>query len=111
MDLHFIKTKACPHCGCNVVISESVEPDTFGKNILTHCNGGRWETRTFLCGYRVRYIPNFCEEEESGECKFSREYVERQEKRSKAEEALKEFIGTLDCDDDFKRNLQNHFAW
>lgn len=111
MDLRFIKTKVCPHCGCNVVISESVEADAFGKNILTHCNGGRWETRTFLCGYSVRYIPNFLEEEESGECRFSREYIERRKKRNKAEEALRMFINTLDCDDDYKRDLRSHLPW
>lgn len=111
MDLKFIKTKACPHCGCDVIISESVATDTFGKGILTHCNGGRWEKRKFLCGYTVGFVPNFRMEEQEGECEFCASYKERQEKRKKAEEALKTFIDALDCDDDFKRNLRNHFAW
>lgn len=111
MDLHFIKTKACPHCGCSVVIEESVTPDAFGMSVLTHCSGGQWETRKFLCGHTVSYVPNYHKEESTGECRFNKAYLERQEKRKKAEEALKAFIDALDCDDDYKRDLRSHLPW
>lgn len=42
MELQFIRTTACPRCGCAAVVRESIERDAFGKNILVHCNGGRW---------------------------------------------------------------------
>lgn len=111
MDLCFIKTTACPHCGCAIVVRESIERDATGKNILTHCNGGRWEEREFLCGHTVAYVPNFRAEESRGRCAFSEEYIRKMEKRQRAEESLQEFISTLDCDEEFKRNLRNHFAW
>lgn len=111
MELQFIRTTACPRCGCAVVVRESIERDTFGKNILVHCNGGRWEEREFLCGHTVAYIPNFCAEESRGGCKFSVEFEQKMEKRRQAEESLQAFISTLDCDEAFKQNLRNHFAW
>lgn len=111
MELCFINTKVCPHCGCTVVVRESIARDVTGKNILVHCNGGRWEEREFLCGHIIAYVPNFRAEESRGHCRFNAEYEKRMEKRRQAEESLQAFIDALDCDEKFKQNLRNHFAW
>jgi len=57
MHLIHIKDKSCPICGCSTIIKELIE--TCNDKIRTHCNGERWEHRTFLCGQEITYIPNF----------------------------------------------------
>ena len=73
-----MKTNKCPHCGCDEVIYESVRISPYGKNeVLTHCNGKRWETRKFLCGHSIDFSPNFDSEEESriSHCTESESYL------------------------------------
>ena len=57
-----LKSKSCPKCGCDSVIREELEVEIlYGKSrkIRQHCNGQQWESRTFLCGAKVDWIPNF----------------------------------------------------
>ena len=58
--LKHITIKQCPICGCSTIIKEEIMADS-GK-IRTHCNGERWETRTFLCNYAIEWIPNYSDE-------------------------------------------------
>jgi superfamily I DNA and RNA helicase len=62
--LRAIMTHECTECGCNVVVRESIDTSPLhGKRnyrvIRTHVNGERWETREFLCGGTVSYVPNY----------------------------------------------------
>lgn len=69
MNLKFIKTDKCPICGCDTVISESVDTGYNNTKVLEHCNGGLWENRDFLCGFKVKYSPNFAKEEYVNNCR------------------------------------------
>ena len=86
MKLLFVKTDRCPVCGCDVVIREDIESTTIGgkTGIREHSNGGRWETRTFACGYRVGYSPNYMREEAEGKCSCDPDLVEQKRKRDAA---------------------------
>lgn len=87
--LKYIKTEKCPICGCELIKSENVEVDSFNKNkYREHCNGGRWETRTFSCGYRIEYCPNFSSEEIKGECTNNAEYLQKSQDRVNFKEAV-----------------------
>lgn len=77
--LKSIKTTSCPTCNCDQVIKEEVEiTGIFGapwnRGVFTHVNGHRWETRQFLCGTTIKYIPNFSGEEFYGKCSYTPEY-------------------------------------
>lgn len=76
MKLNFIKTKKCPDCGCTTIVEESVQTwNRSGKpEIFTHCNGGTWEHRTFLCGNVVVFIPNYSHEAFKKTCTQSKAY-------------------------------------
>lgn len=52
---------SCCVCGCEIVVSETIEHDTYSDHprIRYHCNGERWEKRSFLCGMTYEYSPNF----------------------------------------------------
>ena len=104
MQLTFIKTTACPKCGCKGITNESIEYAMDGK-IREHTYGGYWETRHFSCGFRTRYIPNFSREEHYGECENDPDIISRNEKRKKASVLLINYIDTLDIDNDFKKIL------
>jgi hypothetical protein len=62
MNLKFLKTEKCPTCGCSTIISESIKAEMDTQKLSTHCNGELWETREFLCGCVINYIPNFQKE-------------------------------------------------
>lgn len=82
MQLRLVTTKSCPDCGCDVVIAEAIEVEYNGNKIRTHCNGGNWETRRFLCGTEMKYVPNFSAEKRTGQCRNTQKYKElKAEKR------------------------------
>lgn len=106
VDIDFIKTTSCPICGCQTVVSESVETDrTRRREIRRHCNGGKWEHRIFACGYHVHYCPNFCCEEVLEKCAFDQDEAARAEKRKKLKQALVKQIDEGDCQEDYKERL------
>lgn len=91
MMLNKIKTVECPICGCTTIIEESVKTSSVGKpEILKHCMGGQWETRKFLCGYKVNYEPNYLKEVESSlsECYYNPEVIARKAKEASDKERL-----------------------
>lgn len=106
VNISFIKTIFCPICGCQTVVSESVEVDNERRKIREHCNGGHWEHRTFACGYHVYYCPNYGYEEVIGKCKFDPDEMARAEKRKAFKQYLIQKIDDGDCQDDYKKRLK-----
>ena len=102
-----LKTARCPTCGCEIVVKESISVDTHrGKNeIRTHCNGERWETRRFLCGFETSFIPNYSKESPGQKCQFDPEEIRKEKERVKTIEKVEKYIGNLKCDSDLKEGL------
>jgi hypothetical protein len=73
--LNHIKTSACPVCQCGVVISEDVE--VHNGVVRRHVNGQQWESRDFLCGYGVQWVPNYSREEVYKRCRSDKEISAR----------------------------------
>jgi hypothetical protein len=92
MELLFNKQTSCSECGCAVVVKEEVEVGYSGV-IREHAHGGRWETRTFLCGYACQYSPNFSRNETTRPCQRTPEF----EKREAERETLRGQIRELEC--------------
>lgn len=107
MNLEFVKTSCCPTCGCDIVAEETVELNGDRKSIRRHSNGGAWEQRTFACGCRVSYCPNFRKEEITGKCVNDPKYIEMMRKRAAAKKVLYSAIKELDVDDTYRERLKN----
>jgi len=99
MILRNIKSLECPICGCSTIIKEEI--DVFCGKVSVHCNGQRWERRTFLCGQEINWIPNFEREEihKYNICTFNDAYKDKQRKILASKKAVKDFIDTLDIDE------------
>lgn len=102
MDLKFLKSKCCPICGATQIIGETIKSSNF--KIDTHCNGTQWETRTFICGQKVEFIPNFNKDINSDyeTCKINADYITKINRRKEARKNIFEYIKNLDVDDDYK---------
>lgn len=83
MKFENLTTTSCPDCGCDTIICEAVQPDVRKEKILQHCNGQRWESRTFLCGAKVEWSPNFERVVGIYKCTRTDEYQKREEERSR----------------------------
>ena len=98
MELMYIKSVACPKCGESKVVAEDVEVENRGEKraIRTHAHGGNWESRTFLCGYKTEYIPNFSREEPSTRssdfCRYDQKIVEEKQARKAYAEKVIAYI-------------------
>lgn len=103
--LRHITTTACPCCGSTDVVSEEMEHNEIRGEVRVHCNGERWETRKFVCGHAVSWVPNFSREEVRSACHTSPEIILRNQKREQARDALKNFIAALDVDGQWKRGI------
>lgn len=97
MNLKFIKTNVCPKCGCNIVVRESVQNN--GKEVLTHCNGTKWESRQFLCGLEINYEPNFSRESMRGVCRNDMEYKKQLQKIEDDKEKVSKFCKENNIDE------------
>ncbi len=71
----------CPVCQCDTIVAESLKVSFNHTSILTHTNGERWETRTFLCGASVEYIPNYGGHTQTAKCHRDPVEIEKDEKR------------------------------
>lgn len=107
MKLDYIETNKCPVCGCDVVVSESIETEFNSTKIRMHSSGGRWEYRKFACGCEIHYCPNFRREIIQKECILDPKRIEREKKRSKAKDTLYVTIETFDVDEEYKNHLRN----
>lgn len=106
MNLTFIKADKCPICGCDTVISESIEANEYG--IRVHANGERWESRKFLCGKVVYYVPNYQKELFSGECKNDPAVKERMKKVEEDKIKLLAFCEDNDIDGTIISRINNY---
>src|SRR5574343_346417 len=88
----------CPHCGVTKIVSET--------RARQHSNGYWNEYRTFSCGLTLHFIPNFMEVRETQECKWSDDYKNKIIKRQNMIDDLRDYIDTLDADDDFKSHIK-----
>ena len=102
-----IKTKACPVCGCAIIVSESVEVDTYCQQVRLHCNGGQWEARRFACGYETRFIPNFYKESKGACCRNDPEILERKRKTEELKAQIMEVIESSSAPECVKENFRN----
>lgn len=80
MDLKHIKSTACPHCGETAIVQESREMESrwdplSERRVRQHVCGEQWETREFLCGQVIKWVPNFSREEQHHICHRNAEYV------------------------------------
>lgn len=79
---------------------------------MTHCNGGQWETRKFLCGYEVSFIPNGNIEERTGQCKNDSVRLKRKQQISDFQHAILEFIRNYeDIPDDIRSSAITAFDY
>ena len=104
MNLKQIKVTSCPECGAETC-AESYDVSYYSRQIQQHCNGQRWENRTFECGLKLSWIPNFERTETTQPCTKSLVEVKKVEKRKKARESLLSFIDDLDVDDSAKKHM------
>lgn len=102
MRLTHIPHETCPHCGANPVAETRTDQ---------HCNGDWNESRSFSCGMRVRYSPNFKSLITVNACPNTPEYRNRKEKRTTAKMAVIDLIKSADCDDEFKSRLLDAIAY
>lgn len=109
MNLKFIQTDRCPVCGCSIVKAEWIEHDIDEKSLLTHCNGGQWEHRKFLCGKEVVYIPNFRSEQLKGNCENDPVYIAHLQKIKDDKIKLKKFCEDEDIDKDIVDRIKFYF--
>lgn len=111
MKLEYIKDMKCPICGTNIIISESI--DTRSGEIHTHCNGERFEHRTFICGQEISYIPNYNSVELSkiNICTNNDEYKTKVIRRHNAKNDLIIAIENLNVDENYKTQLKHNIKW
>lgn len=111
MKFRYINENSCPICGDMNIIKEEVE--TYNGEVNRHSNGGVWEKRTFSCGQRLEYIPNFSKTQlsEYAICTKNDEYKTKMANRATAIQRVLDFIDSLtDVDDYFKKQMkQGHF--
>ena len=109
MELKNITTTACPVCGCTEIVREAIRHSTgydFVPKIQVHANGGVWESREFLCGKSVSYIPNYHREEFGGTCFYDPEVIKMKEKRKADKEKVLKFCAENDIEDSVIRQLR-----
>ena len=99
MKLELIKHENCPSCGA-ITVAESCRS--------RHCNGQGFEERQFACGCVYRWSPNGERLENPSKCPKSPEMVEIKRKQEIALKAIKEFMSSLDVDEDFKRDVTRY---
>lgn len=91
MKLEWIKTTACPECGCAEVVAESIDVESSSvgpPRLLRHTCGQTWEKRTFLCGLVVSWVPNFNAERVYTRCSQTPEARERAQRRKELQDTI-----------------------
>lgn len=102
MQLSHIKVETCPTCGARPVSEEKTHQ---------HSNGQWFESRTFACGYRVRWVPNFSSQQEVGKCTQCEEHRKNIEREQRAHDQLVAFIDQLDADQGWKNAVQQRLPY
>lgn len=109
MNLRFVKSLACPVCGCSLIKSERVEIDDC--KIREHVNGGHWEMREFACGYVTQYVPNYMSEIMVKNCPADPALVAERKKKSDLKDQLIKIIQNSACSENYKENLISSICW
>ena len=99
MQLLYIKEEKCSCCR-----AEPKEERVGGWHAHKEC--GRTEERTFECGRRLAYVPNFRRVEVRTECPQNPAEKEKTEKRNEALTRMKSYVNRLDVDQEFKDALK-----
>lgn len=102
MQLVHLTSETCPTCSSRTVACEQR---------ARHCNGEWFETRTYECGYKLDYVPNFSRAETVQICTKSEEYKTSKEKRRAAVDKLFKFVADLEVDDSFKNRVLKDFSY
>lgn len=99
-------TEKCPYCGCDIVVSESVEMDCFGK-VWQHCNGGKLEHRRFACGYESVFEPNFNRTDEcrTSLCRMNNDYLDMERVSREVAKSIIKLINSLHCSNTMKDKI------
>jgi hypothetical protein len=109
MELKFLDVIKCPDCGCDVIVSETVERDRHSDKMQyrKHSCGGRWETRTFACGCRVEYVPNFEKTIISNgyRCYESKQYKDKLKTEQDLYDKILNFIEGCDGEERIKQSI------
>lgn len=82
-----MKEEVCVECGAEV----SAEKWS-GR---THCNGQRFESRTFLCGRVIEWVPNFENFEVETYCKNTPKYLACEKANKEAFQKLAVYVKKL----------------
>lgn len=115
--LHHIPDAACPLCGETQIVEESLKTHTRLSDgvpeIREHVNGGRWETRRFLCGQALHYVPNaeHVTLSEYAVCTMNAAYHAREQARTDAAQHLIAVIQGMPVDESFRQELLNSLPW
>jgi len=102
MQLKDIQEEKCSVCGAMV---------TAETRDRQHCNGSYNETRTFACGRRLHFIPNFMKVREVLPCPKSKEEVQKKDKRVKAAESMQQHLDSLDVDEAWKEAYASRVSY
>ncbi len=97
MKLNELKYESCPVCGSIV---------TMEQRSNKHSNGHWNEEIEFKCGHKIRFSPNFMQEQISHSCPKHPNEILKQEKRNNATQKLENYITRLDVDNEFKNNIR-----
>lgn len=100
-----IKETKCPDCGCSEIKSEKREG--------LHSNGFWNEYRTFACGLKLHFSPNYMKTSQAKYygCSKSQQAVAKKIKRAEAVQKLDKYIQRLNVDDEFKSKLWRHIEY
>jgi len=101
MELVWVTQSYCKECGCLSVVAEF---DRGG-----HCNGERFQSREFECGYTVGWSPNFSRLEERSCCTRSTGYLENKKERSKLLTRLEKVVDSSALTDKEKDRINGQF--
>jgi len=96
MQLVHLVEENCPTCGARTKACEQS---------WRHTNGAWQEYRTYECGFRVEFIPNFMKSYPCDPCQRSTEYTDKMAKRELAIDQLMELVRELDIDGAFRDNM------
>lgn len=94
MKLAHITVETCPWCKTTDVIIE--------ERNSTHTNGERFETRTFACGYKIAWVPNYSRLQVVEPCKTDPSEIDKKKKRLVLIDQIREVVLHSAADEYFK---------
>lgn len=106
MNLVYIKTTACPHCGCDTIVHESVETGVGSDKVRRHVNGQSWEHRKWACGHHVAWSPPASRETVRQGCPKRPGRAAMIARRKALLEALRDVAGEARVDAAFRKRVQ-----